>query len=525
MSDVNEHEARIIDGTMVVSQIEPEEVITSQAYQLLDPRFQRAIAQWAEDPQSNERQSRGLFQRNKYVTPGDVLGQMALAYDTADDDIVSGILDTSESIAFQKVRFESKDEDQEDVWNQIGADLDIDGFVRSAFRELSLVSQIYGIRWWGRKTYQVRGEGEGGRSRRKKFDLTVPIGLGFMDPLRVIPVAGDLFGGTQLAWHATDEEMARFQNEPDLEDSMIGSLFLGKYEPSKSEEMKLKKEDIKPDRLMLLNPAFVFRHTLTKAPFDRWAQIRMKSLFPILDLKHQVREMDRAWLLSGINFLVLVTRGTDTVPAKKTEVLETVTMMRTMSKSPVIVTDHRIKIEIITPDIEHVLDSEKWSVLDERIMMRMWGTFTLASDSGGRETSSTMGKLVARGLASRRHMLKRTIEKELVKAVQEHPDNAGEQFDEKVKLEYSPRHIELEFDPTLSTIMQELRDRGDISRQTVLAEHGFDQDLEAQRREREDEKYKDEFEPTNVPFDSPNKTTPGGSGRTARKKADPASSD
>jgi len=63
-------------------------------------------------------------------------------------------------------------------------------------------------------------------------------------------------------------------------------------------------------------------------------------------------------------------------------------------------------------------------------------------------------------------------------------------------------------------MIQSLRDRGDISRETVLTEFNFDQDLEAARREYEDERYPDVFEPVNVPFDSPDKTTPDGSGRT-----------
>ena len=516
---VNYHEADVDEstGAVVVSEVEPDEVIGSEAFQLLDPHFQRALASWAEESHPTKRRNRGIFQRNKYVTPGRVLEQMALAYDAADDDIVSGVLDTSESIAFQKVQFESADEDQEDVWNQIGADLDLDSFVRTAHRELNLVSQIYPIRWWGRKNYRVRGEGEAGRPKRKEYELTVPVSLGFLDPLRTIPVGQDLFGNTQLAWIAEDSEIERFNTpDPDLEDRLLKLLFVGKYEPSRSEAKKLEKENIPLDRLMLLNSAYVWRHSLTKAPFERWANLRMKSLFPLLDLKHQIREMDRAWLLGGINFIVLVTRGTDEKPTTRKEVADTVAQMRAQSKAPVIVTDHRIKIEIITPEVEHVLDRDKWSVIDERIMMRMWGTFVFPSDLSGRETSETLGKVIARGLASRRHMLKRNLERELIKAVQDHPDNADVDFQKKVRIEYAPRHIELEFDPVLATAIQELRDRGDISRQTTLDEHGFDQDLEAKRREREDEEYEDVFKPVNVPFDSPDKTTPGGSGRTNR---------
>ena len=73
--------------------------------------------------------------------------------------------------------------------------------------------------------------------------------------------------------------------------------------------------------------------------------------------------------------------------------------------------------------------------------------------------------------------------------------------------------MELELDPQVATLLQELRDRGDISRETILNEFNFDQGTEARRREIEKERFDDIFEPVNVPFDSPNRVTPGGSGR------------
>jgi hypothetical protein len=73
-------------------------------------------------------------------------------------------------------------------------------------------------------------------------------------------------------------------------------------------------------------------------------------------------------------------------------------------------------------------------------------------------------------------------------------------------------------DDQIATIMQELRDRGDISRESLLNELGYDQELEARRREREKERFDKIFTPTNVPFDSPDKTTPGGAARSNTRR-------
>ena len=484
---------------------------------ILPIAVQRSLAAWAEDAHGERRHTRALFHRDKYVTPGKVYEQMAMAYDSLDDDVVGNVADMSEAMAFQKVNFECpEDKDQENVWGQIGKDLDLDSFVRQMWRELFTVSQVYPVRFWGRKTYKVKGKREK-RAARKEYDLVVPTQLGFLDPLRVVPVKVDPFGNAQLAWIATDSEMELFgKDEPTVQtDDVVKAMFMGQYKPTSKEEAEFNREGIPPDSLMSLNPQFVWRHTATKSPFERWARIRMKSLFPILDLKHQLREMDRAFLLGGINFIVLVTRGTDQIPTTKTEVDQTTAQIRAQSKSPVIVSDHRISIEIITPDVEHILDDDKWAVLDERLLMRLWGTFALSTESSGRETSLTTGRVIARGLSSRRHMMKRSIEREVIRMVNDNPLNEAQEFGADAFIEFAPRRMELEFDESVVTMIQSLRDRGDLSRETTLNEFNFDQELEAARREYEDERFGDVFEPVNVPFDSPDKTTPDGSGRTA----------
>ncbi len=524
MTEATGHEAVMgSDGVVVVSDVDPDIVEAAVG----DPSgpfsgwlpagIQKAIASWAEDQQGGGRSTRpsGIMQRDRYVTPGKVYEQMALAYDSADDDIVGQFLDTSEAVAFQKVGFDSADEDEHDIWNQIGKDLDLDSFVRQAWRELGLVSQYYGVRNFANKTYRVRGEADGGRPRRKEFNLVAPTGLGFLDPTRVVPVALDPFGNYRLAWIASKGDMHLYGEVKDglQDDEVVQDLFLGSYKPTKKEAADFEREDIPADYLLELNPALVWRHTLTKSTFERWPRIRMKSVFPLLDLKNQAREMDRAFLLGGINFIVLVTRGTDTMPAKSSDVMETANMVRAQAKSPIIVSDHRIKIEIITPDQKDVLSPTKWDVIDSRIALRLWGGFDVVSQSGA--DPLTRARLVARGFSSRRHMMKRDLEKNIVAYTQA----INEDFESETKLHFTPRRIELDFDATLMQALSDLRDRGDLSRETLLGEFDFNQATEARRREAEDKKYKkpdDEkstFSQTNVPFNSPeNQATPKSSG-------------
>jgi hypothetical protein len=422
-------------------------------------------------------------------------------------------------MAFKKMSMQCQDPDQRDVWNQIAKDLNLDAFLRMAWRELFKSSQYYGVMWWGRKTYRVRGSGEQ-RKRRKAFDLVVPMALGVLDPTRIVPVGATLFGDRQLAWIADEGEQALFRKVKEdrvLDDQLVKQIFLGPYKPSASEAQKLQSEDIPVDRLWLLNPVNVWAGTLTKATYERWARVRMKAIFSLLDMKHQLREMDRAFLLGGINFIVLVKKGTDALPVKKaSEVTLVAEQMRSQSKSSVIVSDHRLEIEIITPDLEHIMDGEKWSVLDDRIRLRLWGSIAPPSDTGNKENQITLAKVVSLGIENRRHMLKRDMEAAVIDATR---DRNEADLDEPASLEYAPRRVDLLFDSQVATVFQEIRDRGDLSRETILEEFGFDLALERQRREAEKDTPEgaedDEiFAPVNVPFNSPdNQTTPGGAGR------------
>lgn len=505
-------------GVAIVSEVEPGE-IDGQLVARTPAYVQRALASWAEEAQDVKSQGGQLFERNRYVTPTRVFEQMGLAYDALDDDIVSNVLDTSEAIAFQKVEFECPDYEQEQMWGKVGKRLDFDTFVRQAWRELFLVSQFYVVMWWGNESIKLTGKAEK-RKRRKSFDLYMPTGIGFLDPTRIVPVKNGIFGDYRLAWIASDQDMSLLDAVGTTgEDQVVSQLFVEKFVPGEKEKRDLSKEGIDPDRLIMLNPDMVWRHSLTKGTYERWARIRMKSVFPLLDLKAQLRSMDRSYLRAGMNFIVLVTRGTDQLPASRTEVENATYMMRTQSRSPVIVTDHRIRIEIITPDMTNVMDDRKWMVLDERLLMRLWGMFQLPSGTSNRETSVTLGKVIARSISNRRHMLKRAIERHVIDAIVDHPLNAELDL-ESAKLEFAPRRMELEYDPAMVSMVQELRDRGDLSRETVLNEFNFDQELEAQRRKIEEEKYDDTFKPVNVPFDSPNRgTTPGGSGRQGGRPA------
>lgn len=465
----------------------------------------------------------GLIDRDRYVTPIKMFDKFRVAKDASTaDDVVSGVLESTEALAFNKLSFECDDEDQQDIWNQILKDIELDVRIREMWRELFTVSQVYVGVLWHRKTYKVTG-------KKKKFlNLNVPKAITILDPLKVVPVGNFLFGQERLAYVADKDEVTDIDevlagvNTADL---IVKSLFERKYEPSEGEKKTLQAAcDVNVDHLYLLKQGAVFRHTVTRPAYERFADCRMTSVFELLDMKHQLRQMDRAYLIGGTNFIVLVKKGSEQQGATQREVNDTATQIRMAARVPIIVSDHRLEIEIITPKLDMTLKPERYNTLDARITARLYQMFMTGNYAAGAsgDDSIKLARVVARGMESRRLMLSMSLTKNLWDLVMEKNKN----LDEKPDLTFHPRRIALDFDPNYATYIMDLRDRGDLSRDFVLTEIDVDQDNEFKKRKREKKEFDTTFEPTNVPFSgtgAPAGAKPGagntkGAGRTGGGK-------
>lgn len=469
-----------------------------------------ALSRWGSRV-SNPGRGGGILERDRYVTPETIFDQFKVALDASEsDDVVSNFVETTEALAFNKVTMDADDPQQEDIWNQIAEGINIDARLREMWKETVTVSQFYYAVLWGNRNFKVRGKTKEGNQSRKEFkNLRVPIAITVLDPLKVVPVGNFMFGNEKLVYIANNKEadgiddVLAGKNTTDL---TVRQLMKGKYEASR-EELKFLKDltGAKVDRLFELNPDAVFRHTATKPDYQRFAAVRMKSVFELLDLKQQLRQMDRSYLLGGTNFIMLVKKGSDKLPAKQSEVTSLANQVKATARVPVIIGDHRISVEIVTPKMDLTLKPERYNVLDARITSRLYQVFMTGNYAAGTkgDDSLKLSRVIARGMESRRHMIRQSLMENVFKPCQEANED---QLKDVPRMNFNPKRIALDFDSTIATFMQDLRDRGDISRGTILSEMDLNQDEEARKREREKENGYDKlFEPTN--------TIPGAMGR------------
>lgn len=351
------------------------------------------LTRWTHSLQSRQQ---GLFMRDKYVNPRGVFNEMRVAQEAAEtDDVVSGVLETTEQLAINRVVVETGDEDEDDIWRQILDDIDLESRMREMWREIFVTSNAYAAVLMGQKQggYRVGGKSDKGTRRKKTYNnVTIPLAISILDPLQVVPVGNFMFGQERLAYIASLAQARVItdtlagENSTDL---VYQHLIEGPYQLDSNERTFLNNltgDQMPLDRLFLLDPTRVFRVTATRPAYERFAPVRMKSVFPILDLKAQLREMDRATLLAATNFIILVKKGTDNVPAKPGEVERLASQMQAAARLPIIIGDHRIEIEIITPKVDHTLQPERYNSLDLRLTARLYqimnaGNYCLTPDT------------------------------------------------------------------------------------------------------------------------------------------------
>ncbi|MDQ3432335.1 MAG: hypothetical protein M3467_08970 [Actinomycetota bacterium] len=461
------------------------------------------LSRWVENARSAAGRT-SMFDRGAFTPPENPYDEMRAARTAMRyDDIVSGVAEITEAFAFQGVKWEGDDPDDADVFNQLSRDLNLDAVIRRMWREEYQFSQFVAASVWGWRDYVVRGKTKNGNKRKKTYRVWVPVTIRILDSLKVVPVGHGPMGSSMLAWSATEAEITHYRRAfgGEVLDPLMTEFFLGTYEPSALERAELTEMGVDVRKLLLMNPDLVFRHTLTKSDYERFADVRLKSMFTLLDMKRQLLQSDRASLIGAANYILLIRKGEKDSPAQPEEMQNLHDNYNFIAKLPVIISDHRLQIDIIAPKTDFTLQVERYDVLDTRLLARLLGTLSLGGRGQRNETNVTLSRAVAKSMENRRHMLKRTLESEIARRVLAHPRNA-DRFAAEPNLVYTPRNIALDIDAALIQAIMSLRTQREVSRETILEYFGLDQSAEAQRMENEEEFFDDIFR-TQIPFASP----------------------
>lgn len=291
-----------------------------------DPAVQglvREISRWVRDSRSVGA-NQGMFDRNLYQPPDSPYDQMRVARRAVvDDDIVGGVADITQSFAFQGGhKWECTDPDVADVFNQLGAVLNLDESIRAMWRDTFSVDQFVCARMWGWQTFKVRGTTGRGNRRKSVYRVWAPTRLVMLDPTFVVPIGWGPLREDRLAWMITQHEISRYETyftglNTDL---LMQAFFRGFYQPGPDEATILSRWGVIPNQLVEMDPGWVFRHCHVRPDYQMFPDIRLRSVFSQLDLKRQQLQADRASLIGIANYILLIRKGDKDTPATGEEI-------------------------------------------------------------------------------------------------------------------------------------------------------------------------------------------------------------
>lgn len=451
-----------------------------------------------------------LLARSGYQVPDNVVEEIKLARDLADrDDDVAAAIGWCIAAAFESgMENHHKDEETVGIFNAVCKHMDMDHVLTEFYREWLIAAQLNSLMLFTRTTleYEVFGQ-EGARER----SLAAPL-VGVLPSENIRVIGNDIFGTGVLAYVPESEALRKWLDEywdPNTkparraamgrEDRVTAAMFVGvrQVEPFSRDA-----EDLPSPvdgKLYLLNPRLVHRRTMAKGAC-KYPKPPLTRNFALLEAKRLLNIMDYALLQGGSNFVVVAKKGSDKAPARQAELNNLKQIVRQASRTGVIVGDHRLNFEILTPDLSSLLNPEKRRLIGRKLAMALLRTPEHGTEEPGGEGMKAEMEMMARVITADRHALKRHIERYIYEEVRKRNRSALPNGSPSI---FFPKVI-LQGTQFFTDYVLKLRDRGDIPRRWAVESAGFPFEAAIQQRKRELESDVDEtMAPAAVPFSSP----------------------
>lgn len=446
-----------------------------------------------------------MLARSKYVTPTNTIDEIKLARNLAErDDDVAAVMGSMLAIAFSEGMDNfHKDEATVAIFNKVCEEAGMDHVVQEFYREWLISGQINSATLFTRQQVEYTPSGT---DNIVTNSLAMPV-CGVIPAENIRILGNDMFGTGELAYDPTGQpklqEWLEAYFDPNtkpskkaalgLQDRVSANLFLEKREVAFNESETGRYSG----SLYILNPRMVHRSTMPKGSW-KYPRPPLTRDFALLEAKRLLNIMDFALLQGGSNFIVVAKKGSDQKPATKPEVQNLTRMVRQASRTGVIVGDHRLSFDIITPELKELLNPQKRRLIGRKLAMALMRTPEQGTEEPGTEGAKLETEIYGRVVSLDRRDIQRHIENKIYPEVVKRNPSV---LKEKAKL-WFPK-IVLTSGQFFNDFVLKLRDRGDIPRSWAVGVAGFPWDAGVQERQREIERGDDEImAPASVPFSS-----------------------
>lgn len=448
-----------------------------------------------------------MLARREYRTPTNVIDEIRLARDMAErDDDVAAAIGSQIATAFEG-GMENFHEDEKTVglFNAVAREANLDSVLKEMYREYLIAASITTVSLFTRQN--LEWQAADGNSREES--LAVPV-IGVLQAENIRVLGDDTFGTGTLAYDPEDESLRTWletyfnpqtspakKAEMGRENRVAAAIFTGVIPNSAVTEGEV--SPYNSGNLYLLNPRLVHRTTMPKGAWNYPRPLLTRN-FALLEAKRLLNILDFSLLQGGSNFIVVVKKGSDQRPAQPGELANLQNVVRAANKTGVIVGDHRLNIEVITPDLKELLNPGKRRLIGRKLSMALLRVPESGVEDPGTEGMKTEIELMSRVISSDRQDIKRHIERFTYKETARRNKRVFTKGAPKV---WFPK-IVLQGSQYFTDYVIKLRDRGDIPRKWAVEAGGFDYEAGVQQRQRELDAGDDEvLVPGAVPHSSP----------------------
>jgi hypothetical protein len=459
---------------------------------------------------SRQVKPQGLFVRSDYIPPTNAIEEMELAIRLyQEDDDVANTVGMMAAVAFAGMKNLHPDKTTEDFFNAIAYEVNMDARLRELYEQLLVASSVYQMTAYMRKSIPNFKSGP-------DPSLVIPA-ITYLNPLSIRIISSADFQDAPLA-QLVDEDTndilsklyspsttAAEKNQIRKAYPLIAALYLGKWTPT---SQQLSDDDTLSgaEDMWVLNPLFVKRYVInSNSAQSKYPQSLIRRVFGLCEAKRLLNIADWSLLSGAINYLVVVRKGSDKIPAHPLEIENLQGLVKSAARSGVMVGDHRLSVDLIMPDMTNMLDDSKRSLLGRKIakaIMRL-PDFEFGRVEGG---GTPEGEIVSQVMSSDRLLVKRLVERNLYAEIIARNPSVFKQG--SPKLWFPP--ITITGHRFFNDQILKLRDRGDISRSTTVETIGLDPEAEMARREQEKDAGFDEvMTAENVPSTGDNPMNTG----------------
>jgi hypothetical protein len=459
-----------------------------------------------------------MLARTPFRTPSSVIDEIKLARTVADtDDDIGAIIGNMTAIAFgEGVVNQHRDEKTLEFFNQITQPtaMDIETVFEEMYRELLVASSVTTVTLFTRNRMQywpLKSD------TPVQAQLQVP-NVGILPAENVRVLTNDMMRDGQLAYYVEDQNLKRWLEEffdprvsgqrkaiMAMQEPIAAALFTGRISIPWTDSDPTSRGQV----LYTLNQRMVHRSTLPKGSMAYPRPLLTRN-FALLEAKRLLNIMDYALLQGGTNYIVVAKKGTDDMPAQQGEVDNLARQVTHASRSGVLVGDHRVSIEVITPNLTEMLNEKKRTLIGRKLKMGlMRQTEEVPMDTGTQGASNEM-EMTARVVAADRRKLIRHAKATFY---DETATRNRSVFPMGAPNIWAPKIILTNVAQFWQNVLQ-ARDRGDIPRRWVVEALGYDFDAAVAEREREIANGVDDIlQPGSVPFSNPGEPQDNNNGR------------